>query len=80
MALIKGYGHNQRYWPEAVPSFCVMKRSSYWYIRLLTGRKVRPLIVGLVTGAVLLLIFIIWVAILNWLGRGVLLFSREFGP
>jgi hypothetical protein len=45
-----------------------MKRSSYWYIRLLTGHEVRPLFVGLVTGAALLLIFIIWVATFVWLG------------
>jgi hypothetical protein len=48
-----------------------MKKSSYWYIRLLIGLKTRPLFVGLVTGAVLLLIFVIWVAIIEWLGRGV---------
>jgi hypothetical protein len=45
-----------------------MNRSSYWYIRLLTGHEVRPLFVGLVTGAALLLVFIIWVAIVGWLG------------
>jgi hypothetical protein len=44
-----------------------MKRSSYWYIRLLTGHEARPLFVGLVTGFALLLIFIIWVAITDWL-------------
>jgi hypothetical protein len=48
-----------------------MKRSSYWYIRLLTGREARPLFVGLVTGAAMLLIFIIWVAITDWLGGDV---------
>ncbi len=45
-----------------------MKRSSYWYIRLLTGHEARPLFVGLVAGASLLLIFIIWIAIIDWLG------------
>ena len=45
--------------------------SSYWYIRLLTGHETRPLFVGLVTGAALLLIFIIWVAITDWLGGDV---------
>lgn len=45
-----------------------MKRSSYWYIRLLTGHEARPLFVGLVTGVALLLIFIIWVALIDWLG------------
>lgn len=48
-----------------------MKRSSYWYIRLLTAREARPLFVGLVAGAALLLIFVIWVAIIEWLGRDV---------
>ena len=48
-----------------------MKRSSYWYIRLLTGHEARPLFVGLVTGAAMLLIFIIWVAITDWLGGDV---------
>ncbi len=48
-----------------------MKRSSYWYIRLLTGHEARPLFVGLVTGVALLLIFIIWVAIIDWLGGDV---------
>jgi hypothetical protein len=48
-----------------------MKRSSYWYIRLLTGREARPLFVGLGTGVVLLLIYIIWAAIINWLGEDV---------
>lgn len=48
-----------------------MKRSSYWYIRLLTGHKARPLLAGLVTSVALLLIFIIWVAIFDWLGGGV---------
>ena len=48
-----------------------MKRSSYWYIRLLTGHEARPLFVGLVTGVALLLIFIIWVAITDWLGGDV---------
>ena len=47
-----------------------MKRSSYWYIRLLTGHEARPLFVGLVTGVALLLIFIIWVAITDWLVGG----------
>ncbi|MBT3531145.1 MAG: hypothetical protein HOF74_10390 [Gammaproteobacteria bacterium] len=45
-----------------------MKRSSYWYIRLLTRSKSRPLFAGLATGAALLLIFIIWIAITEWLG------------
>ena len=44
-----------------------MKRSSYWYIRLLTRHEARPLFVGLVAGIALLLIFIIWVAISDWL-------------
>ena len=48
-----------------------MKRSSYWYIRLLTGHEARPLFVGLVTGVALLLIFIIWVALIDWLGGDV---------
>jgi hypothetical protein len=48
-----------------------MKRSSYWYIRLLTVHEVRPLFVGLATGVALLLIFIIWVAIIDWLGGDV---------
>ncbi len=48
-----------------------MKRSSYWYIRLLTRHEARPLFVGLATFAALLLIFIIWVAIVDWLGGGV---------
>ncbi len=48
-----------------------MKRSSYWYIRLLTRHEARPLFVGLVTGVALLLIFIIWVAITDWLGGDV---------
>jgi len=48
-----------------------MKRSSYWYIRLLTGREARPLFVGLVGGAVLLLVLIIWVGIIELLGRNV---------
>lgn len=48
-----------------------MNRSSYWYIRLLTVHEVRPLFVGLVAGAALLLIFVIWVAIIEWLGRDV---------
>lgn len=48
-----------------------MKRSSYWYIRLLTERKARPLYVGLVTAAALLLIYVIWAALLDWEGRGV---------
>lgn len=45
-----------------------MKRSNYWYIRLLTRHEARPLFVGLVTCATLLLIFVIWVAIIEWLG------------
>lgn len=48
-----------------------MQRSSYWYIRLLTGQEVRPLFVGLVTGVALLLIFILWVAVVYWLGGDV---------
>ena len=48
-----------------------MKRSSYWYIRLLTWHEARPLFVGLVTGAALLLIFIICVAISDWQGSDV---------
>lgn len=48
-----------------------MKRSSYWYIRLLTEHEVRPLFVGLGAAAVLLLIFIVWVAITSGLGRDV---------
>ena len=48
-----------------------MKRSSYWYIRLLTGHEARPLFVGLVTGVALLLIFIIWVALIDWQGGDV---------
>ena len=48
-----------------------MKRSSYWYIRLLTEREARPLFVGLVTGAALLMIFLIWVAMSYWLGGNV---------
>ncbi len=48
-----------------------MKRSSYWYIRLLAGHEARPLFVGLVTGAAMLLIFIIWVAITDGLGGDV---------
>ena len=54
-----------------------MKRSSYWYIRLLTRHEARPLFVGLATFAALLLIFIIWVALFGWLGGDVhLLVSR----
>jgi hypothetical protein len=48
-----------------------MKRASYWYIRLLTARDARPLFVGLATGIALLLIYIIWAAIINWLGGDV---------
>ena len=48
-----------------------MKRSSYWYIRLLTGQEARPLFVGLATGLALLLIFIIWVAVIDWQGGDV---------
>ncbi len=48
-----------------------MKRSSYWYVRLLTKHECRPLFIGLVTGAALLFIFIIWVAIIYWQGREV---------
>jgi len=48
-----------------------MKRSSYWYIRLLTRHEARPLIVGLITGGALLLIYIIWAAIINWPGGDV---------
>ena len=55
-----------------------MKRSSYWYIRLLIGQEARPLIVGLVTGVVLLLIYIIWAAIINWLGGDVRFSGSSF--
>jgi hypothetical protein len=48
-----------------------MRRSSYWYIRLLTAHEARPWFVGLVTGAALLLAFGIWVAIFVWLGNDV---------
>ncbi len=40
-----------------------MNRSSYWYIRLLTGHEIRPLYVGLLAAAALLLIFSCWAAI-----------------
>ena len=54
-----------------------MKRSSYWYIRLLTQHGTRPLVVGLSAFAVLLVIFFIWVAIVDWLEGGIhLSFSR----
>jgi hypothetical protein len=49
----------------------MMQRSNYWYAQLLTRREARPLFVGLVTGVALLLIFIIWVALTNWLGGDV---------
>ena len=48
-----------------------MKRSSYWYIRLLTGFEARPLFIGLVASAALLLLFITWIAIIEWLGKDV---------
>ena len=48
-----------------------MKKSSYWYIRLLTKHKARPLYVGFVAGAAFLLIFVIWVALIAGLDRDV---------
>ena len=56
-----------------------MKRSSYWYIRLLTGHGTRPLFVGLVTGAALLLILVIWVAIIEWLDSDAHFSVESFG-
>lgn len=48
-----------------------MKRSSYWYIRLLTALEPRPLFVGLLSGGALLLLFVICGALAHWLGGGV---------
>jgi hypothetical protein len=48
-----------------------MKRSNYWYAQLLTRHAVRPLYVGLVAGVALLLIFVIWAALVDWLGGDV---------
>lgn len=56
-----------------------MKRSSYWYIRLLTAHEFRPLFVGLVAGGTLLLILVIWVAITMWLGRDVHFSAASLG-
>lgn len=48
-----------------------MKSSNYWYILLLTAREVRPLFVGLVACAALLLILVIWVVTIGWLNKGI---------
>jgi hypothetical protein len=48
-----------------------MKRSNYWYAQLLTRHAVRPLYVALLAGLALLLIFVIWAALVDWLGGDV---------
>jgi hypothetical protein len=48
-----------------------MKKSNYWYAQLLTRHEVRPLYVAFVAGVALLLIFVIWAALVEWLGGDV---------
>jgi len=55
-----------------------MNRSSYWYVQFLTRDEARPLFMGLAAFASLFIVFVIWVAIVAWLGGGIQLSASRW--